>query len=67
MDFGGAEGYRFFFGSGTDLRYELAILPAVDLSGGSADGFERGGDRGDAGAIVERRLGGWRGAVGASG
>jgi hypothetical protein len=66
MDFGGAESYRFFFGSGTDSRYELALLPAGGCNGGTAGGFERGGDRGFAGAFVWERVGGWSGAFGAS-
>ena len=66
-DFIWAESYRFFFGSGTDLRYELALLPAVGRSGGTADGFERSSNRGFAGAVVWERVGGRRGAFGASG
>ena len=65
-EFGGAESYRFFSRVGTDLRYELALLPAIGRSGGAADGFERGGDGGSAGAAVGWRVGGWRGIVGAS-
>jgi hypothetical protein len=57
---GGAESYRFFFGVGTDFEYELALLPAVDCGGCTADGFERGGNCGVASAFVEWRLGGWR-------
>ena len=61
-EFFGAESYRFFSGTGTDLRYELALLPTVDCKFSAADGFERGRVRGDAGAVVRRRLGGrrWR-------
>jgi hypothetical protein len=67
-EFGGAESYRFFFGTGTDLPYELDILPAVGCSGGTADGFERGRVCGDVGAVIGRRLGGWRWSIaGASG
>jgi hypothetical protein len=56
---GGAESYRFFFGVVTDLRYELALLPAVERSLRTAGGFERGGDCSVAGAFVEWRLGEW--------
>ena len=42
------------------MRYELALLPTVDRSGDTADGFERTGDRGHFGAVVRRGLGGWR-------
>ena len=42
------------------MRYEPALLPTVDRSGDTADGFERGGDRGHFGAVVRRGLGGWR-------
>ena len=42
------------------MRYELALLPTVDRSGDTADGFERGCDRGHFGAVVRRGLGGWR-------
>jgi hypothetical protein len=66
-EFGGAESYRFFLGSGTDLRYELALFAAVGHSGGAADGLERGSDCGGAGAFGWERVGGWRGAFGASG
>ena len=59
-EFFGAESYRFFFGTGTDLGYELALLTAVDRKCSAADGFERGGDRGHLGAVVRRGLGGWR-------
>ena len=61
-EFFGAESYRFFLGTGPDLRYELVLLPAVDRKHSAADRFERGRDRGDLGAIVRRRLGGrrWR-------
>jgi hypothetical protein len=55
-----AESYRFFFGTGTDLRYELALLTAVDRKFSAADGFERGCDGCVAGVAVEWRLGGWR-------
>jgi hypothetical protein len=67
-EFFGAESYRFFLGTGPDLRYELAFLPAVDRKHSAADGFERGRDGGDLGAVVRRRLGGrrWR-AAGAPG
>jgi hypothetical protein len=62
MEFFGAESYRFFLGTGPDLRYELAFLPAVDRKHSAADGFERGRDRGDLSDVVRRRLGGrrWR-------
>ena len=68
MEFFAAESYRFFLGTGPDLRYELVLLPAVDRTCGTTDGFERGRDRGDLGAVVRRRLGGrrWR-AAGAPG
>jgi hypothetical protein len=65
--FGGAESYRFFLGVGTDFEYELRLLSAVDQRWVPADEFECGSDRGGAGAFVEWRLGGWRGAVGAPG
>ena len=65
-EFFGAESYRFFFGTGTDLRYELALFPTVDCNGGSADGIERGGVRGSGGAIVRERVGGWCGFAGPS-
>jgi hypothetical protein len=66
-EFFGAESYRFFFGTGSDLAYELALLPTVDHECSAADGFERGRDCCDAGAIVGGRLGGWCSVVGASG
>ena len=65
-DFIWAESYRFFFGSGTDLGYELALLPAVDRDGSAADGIERGGVRGGDCVVVRERVGGWRWALGAS-
>ena len=59
-EFFGAESNRFFFGTGTDLGYELALLTAVDRKCSAADGFERGRDDCVAGVAVEWRLGGWR-------
>jgi hypothetical protein len=61
-EFFAAESYRFFLGTGPDFRYELVLLPAVDRKRSAADGFERGRDGGDLGAVVRRRLGGrrWR-------
>lgn len=49
------------------MRYELALLPAGGCNGGTADGFERGGVCGIDRFVVRERLGGWRGAFGASG
>ena len=68
MEFFAAESYRFFLGTGPDLRYELVFFPAVDRKRSAADRLERGRDRGDLGAVVRRRLGGrrWR-AAGAPG
>ncbi len=65
MEFFWAESYRFFFGPGTDLRYELALSPAVDQRDIAAVGIERGCDCGGAGAFVEWSLGGWCGFAGA--
>ena len=64
-DFFGAESYRFFFGSGTDLRYELVLSPTVDHRDLAAVGFERDCVCGGVGLVVEQRVGGWRSAVGA--
>jgi hypothetical protein len=67
MGLGAAESYRFFFGSGTDLRYELPPFSAVDQDDIALDEFARGNGRGVRADFGGKRLGGWRGVVGASG